>query len=146
MFDTNQHARRVADTAFSRLKSGALDKIGIAELRDVTIERLDWSKFVEAYDRPATLFYLDPPYYDCEKDYGVGVFAKSDFTRMAEQLSAIEGAFILSLNDVPAVREIFAAFTVVSVELTYSINGPAPVTAREVLIMNDEAAVAVGRC
>ncbi|MTH94551.1 hypothetical protein [Roseibium sp. RKSG952] len=34
--------------------------------------------------RPGTLFYCDPPYYDCENDYGEGLFAKHDFETLAQ--------------------------------------------------------------
>ncbi len=111
-------------------------------LAGVVIERMDWSDFVNTYDREGTLFYLDPPYFGCEKDYGLGVFDRSDFRKIAEQLAAIEGAFILSLNDTSEVREIFAGLHIIGVELTYSVNGPKPITAKEVIIMNDRAAQA----
>ena len=52
----------------------------------------------------------DPPYWDCETMYGKGIFAKDDFERLAEQLRHIKGRFLLSINDVPAIREIFTGF------------------------------------
>lgn len=69
-----------------------------------------------------TLFYLDPPYWGCETDYGVGVFSVADFHRMAKQLAGMQGKFLLSINDVPEIREIFAAFEIEAVETTYSIG------------------------
>ena len=39
-------------------------------LSGVTIECLDWTVFIPRYDGPDTLFYLDPPYWGCEDDYG----------------------------------------------------------------------------
>ena len=64
---------------------------------------------ITRYDRPATLFYLDPPYWGCEKDYGP-VFGAEDFTVLAEKLRRIQGRFLLSINDRPEVREIEARF------------------------------------
>ena len=55
-------------------------------LTPVTIENLDWADLIARYDRPDTLFYLDPPYWGCETDYGKAVFAQDDFARLAEQL------------------------------------------------------------
>lgn len=49
---------------------------------------------------------------------------RDDFRRMAKQLAAIQGKFLLSLNDVPEVREVFAAFTIEAVQATYSIGKP----------------------
>ena len=91
-------------------------------LAPVVIERLPWSKFIDRYDRPETLFYLDPPYWGNETDYGVGMFGRDDFTAMAAQLAGIKGRFLLSINDQPGVRETFAAFTIDEVPTTYSLS------------------------
>lgn len=92
-------------------------------LSGVVIERLHWADFIARYDRAGTLFFLDPPYYGCENDYGTGLFRRDDFTRMASVLSALKGRFILSVNDVPALREIFAQFSTTPIETTYSVGG-----------------------
>lgn len=92
-------------------------------LSGVVIERLPWPELLTRYDRPGTLFYLDPPYWGCEADYGPGIFAREDFERLAEQLAGLKGGFLLSLNDVPGVRQTFRAFTIEGVETSYSIAG-----------------------
>jgi DNA adenine methylase len=92
-------------------------------LARVTIERLTWSDFLTRYDTAATLFYLDPPYYGSEGDYGKDLFGREQFTHMAQQLAGIEGRFLLSLNDHPAVRATFAAFAMVAVDVTYTVGG-----------------------
>lgn len=101
----------------------------------VTIERLPWQRFIAQYDTDETLFYLDPPYFGCEGDYGKDLFDRSQFDAMAEQLATIDGSFILSLNDHPDVRRIFVNFAMVEVELTYHISGGAT-PARELIISN----------
>jgi len=105
-------------------------------LAGVTIERLPWRDFVARYDTSATLFYLDPPYYGSEGDYGRELFGRNQFPIMAEQLAAIEGRFLLSLNDHPEVRRIFAGFAMVELAVIYSVNGGAPTDARELVISN----------
>ncbi len=105
-------------------------------LAAVTIECLPWERFVPRYDRPETLFYLDPPYYGGEGDYGAGVFARDDFARMAEMLAGLRGHFVMSLNDHPEVRRLFAAFQIEAVETTYSISAGAASRVREVVISN----------
>lgn len=91
-------------------------------LSGVTIENLDWHALVERYDRPSTLFYMDPPYWDCENDYGKDVFDRSQFAAMAECMRTMQGRGIVSLNDVPGVRETFSGLRMETVDLTYSIG------------------------
>ena len=69
------------------------------------------------------LFYLDPPYFGCEDDYGQGMFARAEFMLMADYLANLRGRFILSLNDTPEVRQIFARFTIQEAETTYTLPG-----------------------
>jgi DNA adenine methylase len=92
-------------------------------LAGVVIERLDWRDFIRRYDRPETLFYLDPPYYGCEGDYGAGVFARDDFQSMADMLAGLKGRFILSINDHAEIRRIFGGFDVEAVEARYTLAG-----------------------
>lgn len=89
----------------------------------VTIESLDYKSFITRYDSEDTLFYLDPPYYLCENDYGKSLFSRDEFPLMASLLDSIEGTFILSLNDHESVREIFKNFHMIEVETTYTISG-----------------------
>lgn len=68
-------------------------------LRGVIIENLDWREIIRRYDKPDSLFYLDPPYlpstrskkhaykYDWELD---------DHVELIESLDKIEGTFFLS--------------------------------------------------
>ncbi len=91
-------------------------------LSGVVIERLPWADFIRRYDRAGTLFYLDPPYYGCEGDYGRDLFDRAQFEQMAKVLMGIKGRFILSLNDHPEVRRIFDGFAIEPVEVTYSVS------------------------
>lgn len=92
-------------------------------LAGVVIECLPWSDFLARYDSPATLFYLDPPYWGSETDYGAGVFSRADFIRLAVRLTAISGRFILSVNDVPETRDAFARFAIEGVATRYTVAG-----------------------
>ena len=94
-----------------------------SRLSGVVIECLDWSDFIPRYDAEGTLFYLDPPYWGCEDDYGKEMFARTDFQRMAGLLAGIKGRLVLSLNDLPEVRDTFAGFEMVEVRTTYTISG-----------------------
>jgi DNA adenine methylase len=91
-------------------------------LSGVTVENLDYRDFLIRYDRAGTLFYLDPPYYGCEGDYGKALFGREEFALMAELLRGLKGRFILSPNDRPEVREIFSGFAIEDVKTTYSVG------------------------
>ncbi|MGE4297514.1 MAG: DNA adenine methylase [Desulfovibrionaceae bacterium] len=112
------------------------EDMSAAHLRicQATIEHLPWEQFIDRYDRPDTLFYLDPPYWGCETDYGRDVFSQSDFYRMAEVLSSLRGQAVVSLNDTPQVRSIFDKFNIIDVTTRYSCGRSTNIPASEVLI------------
>lgn len=91
-------------------------------LARVWIEHKPYADVIKRFDRAGTLFYVDPPYWGCEGDYGAELFSRADFQCLADLLAGVRGQFILSLNDVPEVREIFRGFSIESVQTRYSIN------------------------
>ncbi|MCW4581231.1 DNA adenine methylase [Gluconacetobacter entanii] len=91
-------------------------------LSGVVIECLPYARLISTYDRPQTLFYLDPPYWGCENDYGKCLFSPDDFGRIADLLGSLKGRFIMSINDVPEIREIFGRFRIEKVTTTYSVG------------------------
>ncbi|MAC59520.1 MAG: DNA methyltransferase [Novosphingobium sp.] len=121
---------------FDVTKLGPMIEAVHERLAGVVIERLPWADFLSRYDRPGTLFYLDPPYFGSEDDYGRDLFDRSQFEAMSDQLRRLQGRFILSLNDHPEVRRIFEGFDFREEQLTYSISGGAGTKAREVIITN----------
>ncbi|MFT9448446.1 DNA adenine methylase [Gluconobacter japonicus] len=108
-----------------------------ARLSRVVIECLPWQQVVQRYDRPETLFYLDPPYWGNEQDYDAP-FSRDQFEEMAEVLAGIKGRFVLSLNDRPEVRQTFDRFEIEAVEVGYSVSRSAAGRGQrgEVLISN----------
>jgi|ERR1700733_9166378 len=103
-------------------------------LQRVQIECLPYSEVLNRFDRQATLFYLDPPYYD-RTLYRFN-FTDDDFVKLAERLRRLHGKFVLSLNDVPRVRELFQEFTLREIELHYTSQMKAGKRFRELLITN----------
>lgn len=103
-------------------------------LTGVTIERLPYGDFIDRYDRPQTLFYIDPPYWGGESDYGKGMFGREDFERLAGQLQRLEGRFILSINDTPETREIFSPFEHHKVRHNFSVAAAKATVARELIV------------
>jgi DNA adenine methylase len=105
-------------------------------LAGVVIEQLGYGDFIRRYDRPGALFYLDPPYWGNERDYGADAFGRADFETLAAQLAGIKGRFLLSINDTPGVRETFAAFQLEEIETTYTVARGAASKAAELIISN----------
>lgn len=97
------------------------------------IEQLDWRAVVEKYDRPYTLFYLDPPYWQTQ-GYG-GSFGFEEYEAMAEVVSRIQGKAVISINDHPDIRAVFKGLRIKPVALTYSV-GRANKAAKELVIRN----------
>lgn len=110
---------------FDVTKLGAILEEVHERLAGVVIERLPFAELIRRYDRPDTLFYLDPPYWGCEGDYGADVFGRADFERLAELLAGIRGRFLLSLNDRPEVRQTFGAFDIEAVTTSYTVGAAA---------------------
>ncbi|PKP91440.1 MAG: DNA methyltransferase [Alphaproteobacteria bacterium HGW-Alphaproteobacteria-16] len=107
----------------------------------VWIEQLDFGAFLTRWDRDSALFYLDPPYWNSEDDYGADLFGRADFERLAGVLRGLRGRFIVSINDTPGVRACFDGFVMREVTTTYSIGtakAGAQKGVRELLISNYE--------
>jgi DNA adenine methylase len=77
---------------------------------------------------------LDPPYWG--RNLYRHNFTDDDFVNLAERLRHVSGKFILSLNDVPRVREIFRDFTLREIDIAYSSQMQAGKRFRELLITN----------
>lgn len=103
-------------------------------LSHVLIECLPYAEFIPRYDRPGTLFYLDPPYHGAEDYYGKNLFSSDDYALLAELLAKLKARFILSINDTPLMRELFARFEVDRVKATYTVNGKKPRAFGELIV------------
>jgi len=90
-------------------------------LHQVFIENLDWSACIKRYDRPHSLFYLDPPYWGTA-GYGVD-FGLDHYILMAELAKNIKGNMIISVNDCAKMREVFKGLKMKTVPITYTVGG-----------------------
>lgn len=131
----------VANSSKPRLNLLRLEEdLSEAHLRlsRVTIENLPYDQLIKRYDGKDVFFYIDPPYWDCENDYGKGLFDKTDFERLRDVLKACQGKWLVSINNVPQIRELFKDYEFKEVKTSYSINNSKmaskPIT--ELLIAN----------
>lgn len=126
---------RTTPARFDLTKLASLLEAVHERLSSVVIECLDFEVFLRRYDRPGTLFYVDPPYWGSEGDYGRELFGRADFERLAAVLRQLQGRWLLSLNDRPEVRQLFAGLPIEEVDTTYTLGGGAGARpARELLI------------
>lgn len=102
-------------------------------LQGTYIERLDWQECMRRYDRPHTLFYLDPPYWETE-GYGVP-FEWAQYQAMARLLREIRGKAIVSLNDHPDIRACFEGLHMEAVPINYTVGGGGRAVERSELII-----------
>lgn len=112
-----------ATTSRPRLNLVRLEEdLSAAHLRlhQVTIEHLPWEACIARYDRPHTLAYLDPPYWGTE-GYGVD-FGLEQYTRMAELLKTMKGRAVVSVNDIPEMRQAFAGLSMKRLTIAYQVG------------------------
>lgn len=142
---TSSFGGKVDDQCFGTATT-APPKLRLADLKEelerswprlssAVIEHLSWDACVAKYDRPHTLFFMDPPYWDTE-GYGVE-FALDEYDRMAELLRTMKGKAIVTVNDHPEMRRAFAGLHMQSVPITYTVGGGSNASeAMELIIWN----------
>ena len=99
------------------------------------IEHLPWDECIRRYDRPHTLFYCDPPYWGTE-GYGVG-FGLDEYDKMAALARSIKGKMVISVNDIPEMRQAFDGLTMSTVDICYTVGGAGRGAERRELIIKN---------
>lgn len=107
-------------------------------LYSVNIECLSYEDFINKYDSETTLFFIDPPYWGYEDDYGKDMFSKQDFDLLRTLLEGIKGRFIMTINDLPETRKMFGGFHFSSEQVHYSCNQKKDNNRQELIITNFE--------
>ena len=130
-----------ATTAPPRLNLLRLEEeLSAAHLRlsRTYIERLPWAECIRRYDRPHTFFYLDPPYWETT-GYGVD-FGLENYALMADLARSIKGRMVISVNDIPAMRDVFDGLPMEVLEINYTVGGAgrSKAAAKELLIRSFE--------
>ena len=90
-------------------------------LNRVVIEELDWAVCLKRYDRPDTLFYCDPPYFKCE-GYGLP-FPLEEYEKLGEAIRRLQGRAVVSINDLPEMRQAFRGLERRTVDVKYTVGG-----------------------
>jgi DNA adenine methylase len=89
----------------------------------VMVENRDAVDLIDFYDGPESFFFLDPPYVNCA-DTAYEAFTEFDMQRLRNRLDKIKGSWILTCDDSPTCRKVFAGlhFSPLSIKYTLS-NG-----------------------
>lgn len=98
-------------------------------LHRVVIEHLAWQDCIAKYDRPGTLFLLDPPYWQTE-GYG-NPFPIEEYDQLAQVMATLKGKAILTINDHPDMRTRFDRFPSRGVPIRYTLGGGQGTARRE---------------
>ena len=134
-FGTNRHTFATAPKGVCNISASfpAVQE----RLRRVIIENLDFEHLIKIYDRENALFYCDPPYFETEKYYRAR-FQENDHKRLADALHSIKGRFLLSYNDGPQVRELYADCIIEPVSRRNTLSAQSVDDYKEVLVRNYE--------
>jgi DNA adenine methylase len=105
-------------------------------LAGVCVEKLSWQECINRYDRPHTFFYLDPPYWQVQ-GYGVP-FEFGQYEQIAEIMRTCRGKAMLSINDHPDIRAVFAGFPTQTLSIKYAVANASSASkvSRELVVKN----------
>jgi DNA adenine methylase len=118
-FGANGHSFAVArkpggGAAFQRENLKRDLKAAHERLDGVAIENLPWERCVKNYDGTETFFFFDPPYI-CPEIDAYKSWTEADLRALAKTLNRLNGQWILTINDCPLARELFAGRTITEV-------------------------------
>lgn len=103
-------------------------------LSGVEIRHSDFEDVMKGTDSEETVFYVDPPYFEKGSDLYATSFSSDDHARLRAVLRALSGRWVLSYDDCPEVREMYAFAEIREVDVAYSIISRKGQRNRELLI------------
>lgn len=86
-----------------------------------TLLNADFRTIMRAY--PKATFYIDPPYYVKGDTLYLHAFSKTDHQVLASCVKQLQGSWVLSYDDCPQIRELYAWARVRALSVTYTISG-----------------------
>jgi len=119
----NQNSEYKIDCRFN--KSDLIRKIQrIGSRRDqIQLSNLDAAEFLSRIiptTHKNTLVNLDPPYYGKGRDLYTNFYQPSDHALLAKAVAKIKRRWIVTYDDVPEIRTLYAKYPVYSTKLNYS--------------------------
>ncbi|MES2598650.1 MAG: DNA adenine methylase [Verrucomicrobiota bacterium] len=83
-------------------------------LDKVAVENLPYERLMDTYDRPDAFWFLDPP-YSTGKVETYGLWTPAQMDSFAARVDALEGDWLVTVNDCPHNRDLFARHEVKAV-------------------------------
>lgn len=117
----------------------------IARYKDrISLSCLDGAGFIRSLPGNTFLF-VDPPYFVQGKSLYGSEFTEEKFEALAESLASVDNPFLLTLDDVPVLRDIFGKrFATGTKELRYSVNNKRK--QREFFVAREKSSVGFFDC
>lgn len=84
--------------------------------------------------RATRLIYIGQPCWNVDEDEVL--FGIEQYEEMASMLAKLKGKAIISLNDHPDIRRIFADYHIETTDIRYTVGGGKGSDAKEVLIFS----------
>ena len=85
-----------------------------ARLDGVNVENQDWRDVLKRYDAPGTFFFADPPYIRAS-DTNYAAWSPAEMTEFRQALDQIAGQWLVTVDDSPDCRRIFAGLPMIEV-------------------------------
>ena len=119
-FGGNMHRFGVAKTKGGGVgfrQKQVSDLLGAAQKRldGVVVENLPYERCLKNYDSPETFFFIDPPYLNAKVDAYKG-WTEIQMRGFRREVGKLKGRWIVTVDDSPLNRELFAGCKLTAVE------------------------------
>lgn len=122
-----------------RFNPGSIDKLRGFVADNFTVQEADYRQSI--IDNPHAFLYLDPPYKNGQKLYGVKGDTHEGFNHhLLKELLDQRGRWILSYNDCPSIRTLYEDYKILRADWQYGMsNGK---EASEIVVLSHDLEVA----
>jgi DNA adenine methylase len=109
--------------AFTRLKGRLKDFHELGKrFQNIFVENLDFRTILRMYDRPDTVFYLDPPFLECERNHYTHSMTLAEHAEMLDIVFSMRAFVAVSHFDHPTYRR-YPWDSEHSWQVRYTMNG-----------------------
>ena len=115
-FGGNMHSFGVSKASgggvgFDHQQLGRFLKGAHRRLNGVVVENIPFERCFANYDSPDTFFFIDPPYLNHKVD-AYDAWGEKEMRHFRREVGRLKGKFVVTVDDSPLNRELFAGFNV----------------------------------